>query len=322
MTRSGPVQAAAVVGGLGGRAAWSELAPWMTRARIRGAVGRGELVRAARGIYALPDLPPAQLAAARARGALSFATAAEFWGLELVRRSDAVHVTVARGARPAGQDGVTVHQSALTAEEVRDGVTSPLRTVLDCATALPFREGLAVADSALALRFVTARELVDAAQRSAGPGRPRRIAVARSADRRAANALESALRGTLLERRLDGFEPQHAVWLNGREVHVDLGDGDRRMAIEAEGYATHGSRSAFAADCERYDELGRRGWLVLRFAWGRSCSGRTGSQTSSQSPAPGEMDDGSGPPTDAPRHASGSSQVQVGSARRRRVADI
>lgn len=48
---------------------------------------------------------------------------------------------------------------------------------------------------------------------------------------------------------------------------VDLGDTRRRIALEADSFAWHGSRSALDQDCRRYDELVRVGWLVLRFSW-------------------------------------------------------
>lgn len=40
-----------------------------------------------------------------------------------------------------------------------------------------------------------------------------------------------------------------------------------RLAVEGDSYTYHGTRAAFVADCARYDELVRGGWLVLRFAW-------------------------------------------------------
>jgi very-short-patch-repair endonuclease len=48
---------------------------------------------------------------------------------------------------------------------------------------------------------------------------------------------------------------------------VDLGHRQAQVALEAEGYEFHGSSSAFAADCQRYDELVAAGWLVLRFTY-------------------------------------------------------
>jgi very-short-patch-repair endonuclease len=48
---------------------------------------------------------------------------------------------------------------------------------------------------------------------------------------------------------------------------VDLGDDGRRIALEADSFAYHGTPAALERDCRRYDELVRHGWLVLRFSW-------------------------------------------------------
>ena len=37
--------------------------------------------------------------------------------------------------------------------------------------------------------------------------------------------------------------------------------------LEADSFEFHGERSALSRDCERYDELASRGWIVLRFTW-------------------------------------------------------
>lgn len=50
-------------------------------------------------------------------------------------------------------------------------------------------------------------------------------------------------------------------------VVADLGDPDARVLLEADGYAVHGTRRAFAADLARHDELKRAGWVTRRFAW-------------------------------------------------------
>ncbi len=71
-------------------------------------------------------------------------------------------------------------------------VTSPARTVVDCARTLPARDALAIADAALASRRVTAAELVLALARVKGwPGAPRARRVVALADGRRESALES-----------------------------------------------------------------------------------------------------------------------------------
>jgi very-short-patch-repair endonuclease len=132
---------------------------------------------------------------------------------------------------------------------------------------LPFAEALAVADSALGYSFVSAEQLQQAAESVRGPGRSRRLRVTRAADRRADNPFESALRAIVIDRGVTGFVPQQAVDTGRRILHVDLGDPRRRVALEADSFAHHGTRGALVRDCERYDELVSAGWRVLRFAY-------------------------------------------------------
>jgi len=48
---------------------------------------------------------------------------------------------------------------------------------------------------------------------------------------------------------------------------VDLADEALGIVLEADSFEFHGERAALSRDCERYDELVARGWLVLRFTW-------------------------------------------------------
>jgi very-short-patch-repair endonuclease len=48
---------------------------------------------------------------------------------------------------------------------------------------------------------------------------------------------------------------------------VDLADDALEIVLEADSFEFHGERSAFGRDCERYDELVSRRWIVLRFTW-------------------------------------------------------
>ena len=48
---------------------------------------------------------------------------------------------------------------------------------------------------------------------------------------------------------------------------MDLADETLELVLEADSFEFHGERVAFGRDCERYDELVSRGWLVLRFTW-------------------------------------------------------
>lgn len=253
---------------LGGTATLDELLRFTTEHQVRTAVRAGALVRAARGVYVLPGLPEAFAAAARCRGTVSHETAARQLGLQTLLPPRAVHVTAARGAKPPSLPGVVVHRAVVRPEELHREVTGHVRTVVDCAATLPFREALAIADSALAARPDLARDLVEAAERRRGPGRQRVLRVVRQASGLAANPFESALRAIALEAGLTGFVPQYPVVTKRLgTVHVDLGDPALRIALEADSFAWHGSREALASDCFRYAEVERTGWLVVRFAW-------------------------------------------------------
>jgi very-short-patch-repair endonuclease len=260
-------EAAEVVRRFGGRALGSEILRFTTEHRLRRALDCGAVVRASRGIYVLGTLDVPRAAAARCRGVLSHDSAAAEWGLGLVFPPRAVQVTAPRGAKPPHQPGVVVHRVNLRADEIDGDVTAPLRTVLDCAQSLPFREALAVADSAAHVHPGFLATLRDAAQEHAGRGfrRCRRVAAAASA--LAENAFESALRGTLLDAGLTGFEPQVGIRTAAGTARVDLADRLHRIVAEADSFEWHGGRQALAADCRRYDELCAAGWTVLRFAW-------------------------------------------------------
>jgi very-short-patch-repair endonuclease len=84
-------------------------------------------------------------------------------------------------------------------------------------------------------------ELVDAARRTRGPGRARRLKIAQAACPGAADPFESCLRA---------------------------------IVLEADSFTHHGTRAALRADSRRYDELVRLGWVVLRFAWEHVMSDR------------------------------------------------
>ncbi len=68
-----------------------------------------------------------------------------------------------------------------------------------------------------------------------------------------------------LVERADLPRPQTNVFVGRWEV-----DGlwtDRRLALEVDGYATHGHRAAFAQDRIRDADLAGRGLRVIRVTW-------------------------------------------------------
>ncbi|WP_344178434.1 type IV toxin-antitoxin system AbiEi family antitoxin domain-containing protein [Kribbella lupini] len=259
------VEVGEVLAQRGGTATFSDLLAVVTAHAVRKALAAGSVRRVAKGVYALPEAPSALTAARSQGGVVSHLSAAQHWGMGVISVPSLPHVTIPldRARRRAGLPCVP-HWGDSPAI---DDVTTPVRTVLDCARTLSLTEGLAVADSALRLDLVDRDDLEAAAMRLTGPHRRRVQRVVALADHRAESVLESALRAILIDARIEGFEPQVVVRDEGFSARVDLGDRLRRIALEAEGFEFHGTRKALVNDCRRQVNLVLRDWLVLRFSW-------------------------------------------------------
>ncbi|HWD82455.1 MAG TPA: type IV toxin-antitoxin system AbiEi family antitoxin domain-containing protein [Kribbella sp.] len=249
----------------GGSSTFAELRTLASARAIRNALEAGEIRRVAKGVYALPEAPPALTAARSHGGVVSHLSAAQHWGMDLIQVPIQPHVTLPPGRlrRRAGLPCI-LHWADVP---VLDDVTTPLRTVLDCLRILPFTEALALADSALRKGRVERDDLLDAAEGLRGPHRRRVQRVAGLADGRAESVLESALRALLIERGFEGFVPQLRVHDAEFSARLDLGNPRLRLGLEAEGFAYHGSRQSLIKDCRRHVNLAIRGWQVLRFSW-------------------------------------------------------
>lgn len=91
--------------------------------------------------------------------------------------------------------------------------------------------------------------------------------VAQEATGRAANPLESALRGIGLDVSGLHLRPQVLIQEGGWSGRPDLVDERLRLVVEAESYEFHGNRGALRRDCRRYTALVLLGWTVVRFCW-------------------------------------------------------
>jgi len=254
---------------LGGVATAAELEALSSRRRVVKAVAAGAVVRLHRGRYALPGVEGARADAIALSGVVSHGSAALLWGWPVKWPPNLSWVTVPRGRhkRHYRDRRARVVIADLGAEEVVDGVTSPLRTVLDCARQLPFDEALCVADSARRSGLVSRSELLAAAAAARGPGSASLRRVAEVATPLAANPFESTLRAICLEFPALVVEPQGEVRAWGRVWRPDLVERSRMLAIEAESWEFHAVKDAFARDCVRYTSLTLAGWRVIRFTW-------------------------------------------------------
>lgn len=251
---------------LGGVATARELSGTLPARVVAAAIADGSIVRVARGHYGLPGPLLARAAAGRASGVVSHLSAAQHWGWKVKLPPDRPVITVPRNRTLTGQqrEGVDVRWFTLHPDDVRDGVTSPLRTVIDCARTEPFDAALAVADSAVRAGDVTPRQLVTEAMASPRTGRPAALRVAEAADGRAANPFESVLRALSL--RVPGLEVEPQQWVE-RVGRVDLLCRRNNLVVEAESWEFHGGRAAFARDVHRYTLFVRLGYAVVRFTW-------------------------------------------------------
>ena len=180
------------------------------------------------------------------------------------RRPGGHHAHAAR--HPVDRAGIRIHFSSdLPASDVttRHGipVTTPLRTLLDLAAVASAGELERAVQEAQVRGLVTADQL-----------RRRAVGVRGAPALRAALALEPALTRSEAERRLLTLiraaglpRPQTNVRIGPYEV--DAVWAQPRVVVEVDGFAFHGTRSAFERDRRRDADLAARRYTVLRFTW-------------------------------------------------------
>lgn len=246
-------------------------------------VDAGAWSRVRPGIYALRAAPSTWrqrvLAATLAVGVGALAshrTAARFWGL--VDRSGRIELVIGEDRRVRLPD-VVVHRTRHLADVDRaqlDGIpcTSLPRTIIDAAAsadaALVGRwVDLGIRDHGLKIGEVAAR-----ASELAVPGRrmPRSLLEALALRSDGHDPGRSALEARVIEALARAGLPAPArQWpftrADGSDGFIDLAYPDRMSAIELDGWAEHGLRSAFDADRVRGNELVLAGWRLLRFTW-------------------------------------------------------
>ena len=254
---------------LGGTARWGQMRRSVSDRARRRAVAEGRIVRTAYGRYALPLTDEMRVAASRLTGVASHTSAALHWGWAVKTVPTHPHVTVSRhrNITPERRESVCLHWRQQSPDDIVDGwVTSPVRTVIDCCLDLPFDEALSVFDSSWRAGLKP-REVQRAALRLPKRQRDRVLAVARAADRRAANPFESVLRAIAMDVPGLSLEPQVVVQEGAFWARVDLADEGLRLVLEADSFEFHATPKAFDRDCRRYNALVSRDWRVLRFTW-------------------------------------------------------
>jgi very-short-patch-repair endonuclease len=242
-------------------------------------VRKGVIARVARAVYAsptriAPPLDPAVVAASW-QVVISYWSAAAWWGIELPRPVDRVHVTAprSRGRWRDAVRGVRLHRATVRAGDVVElrgaRVTSPIRTAIDIARTATTEDAVAVVDAFMRAGHFTAAEFDAAARRAQGPGRMRIQLVARLIDERAGSVLESLTRVLLWRAGLPAPRTQHSLrhrrtgWIG----YLDFAWPDARAALECDGYEYHAARDPFQRDRRRWSALTRAGWLLAVVTW-------------------------------------------------------
>ncbi|MGR7028120.1 type IV toxin-antitoxin system AbiEi family antitoxin domain-containing protein [Geodermatophilus sp. URMC 62] len=259
-------------------------------ARLR----RGELTRLRPGAYLVDaatvdavrrhrHLVAATVAALRRPAVLSHQSAAVLWGMPLWGVAlGRVHVT----RRPPASNEVgryrCCHVARLREDEVTtvDGVavTTPVRTALDLARALPAEPAVVVLDAALRLGLVERRDLeAELAGLTGVPGARRAARAVALADGRSESVGES--RSRVLLHRL-GMPPSTLQLPiragDGRLLgRVDVAWEDARVVGEFDGRVKYGrllrpgqdAGDAVFEEKRREDALRDEGWGVVRWTW-------------------------------------------------------
>lgn len=279
---------------------WREARAIASTDAISGRVLRGSWQSPLPGVYAPDDRPlsvedwalAAVLATggrpsrSGARAVAAGRTAARVWGLPLIDDDDPatqaheahIHEVIAnRGLRTLTRSGQSVEvrrrQVTLAPHEavfLEAGfwITTPLRTVVDCAAVLAPDATVCLIDAALHNRLVSASELAALVEQRHGLPGGRRLAVAVAvADAQAESPAESLAR-LLVRPVLPGLLPQVRIWDRDRLLaRVDFGDEEIKLALEVDGRAGHAGEHMVAKDRARDRRLEGLGWWTERCTW-------------------------------------------------------
>lgn len=209
----------------------------------------------------------------------SHRTGARHWGL--VDRSGPIEITL-DSHRRVRIPSVRVHRSILLPDldrVVHNGlpVTTLERTIVDLSLTHRAKVVGSWIDAGIRLHGLDLEVLSSCVTRLSVPGRRTPISAMQALTIRhdgydpGRSALEARALAAL---RLGGCpDPirQHPVTRpDGKRAFIDLAYPALRIAIELDGWATHGIRSAFELDRIRANDLVRLGWTVLRFTWAMS----------------------------------------------------
>jgi very-short-patch-repair endonuclease len=254
----------------------------VSRSAIDRRVAGGRLVAVHSGVYRLAGHAQsgrqslmAAVLAAGAGAAASHRGAAHL--LEIPGLEPRAEITVAR-SRPSAIPTVLAHRGILGPPDIttRDGIptTRPARTLIDLATVVTSTTLAVAVDDLLSRRLVTVdylRRPLDAMGRQGRRGAGTLAELL--ADRRdgrpwATSVFERRLLAELRAAGLPMPRPQFVVILpGGRRAVLDYAYPDGLLALEADSYRHHSSRTDWGHDRVRNRWVTAIGWRILPVTW-------------------------------------------------------
>lgn len=239
-----------VLAELGGSARRKELAgAGLTGTHLNAALARGEIVRPALGVYALPRAEGNLLTANCAKAELACISAASQRGLWILQEPRWIHVSV-NHSRPLG-DKFRIHRA--------QGPLSIADICVQCLRCLPELHALCIVESAVVKHLISPREL-----RQVLPGKHdvAARAVVELIDPHSQSIIETVARYRL---RKVGLNTQSQVYVPGAgrlDLYVE-----GELGIEADGRDHHSGPEEFAEDRRRWNVLTVGGIRVLRVTY-------------------------------------------------------
>jgi very-short-patch-repair endonuclease/predicted transcriptional regulator of viral defense system len=253
----------------------------LTSSGVRDRVAAGRLTRIHRGVYAVGHARLTGhgrwMAAVLAYGdaaVLSHRSAAALHGIRRTARRETDVTLPAPSGRP--RPGIEVHRSTTLAPTdvvTIDGIpsTSVARTLLDLADVLPHRGVEQAVDQAEVLRVFDLRAVEEALSRAAGrrgAALLRRVLAEYGGPTLTDRELEERFLALCRDASLPG--PEVNAWVtvdDGVAYKIDFLWREQRLAVETDGWGSHGTRKAFESDRRRDRLLRLAGWDVVRFTW-------------------------------------------------------
>jgi very-short-patch-repair endonuclease len=238
----------------------------------------GTVVRLHRGVYVsgVMRIGPDQrvMAAVLACGPAAVAShtaAAYVW--DLLADLDVPHVTVPK-ITSREHRGIVVHRTERVERAMRDAIplTPAMRTLLDAACVLDDERAERLFDNAHRRGLVQPARFARYLSLPANASRPRagflrEVVLTRRGGRPLGSDAETIFFRALHGAGLPLPVPQHRVHAPTGTRYIDFAFPEAMLAIEIDGFETHGTRRAFEADRVRQNELELLGWRVLRFTW-------------------------------------------------------